>query len=112
MAIGTPRSSKGDEPIQEGSSAPHRPGPDSGEHLLLRTESTIRWLEDPSLGETVAYQDDASLTGIDARRSPIGRGGGFAEVDDLKDQTLGQYRLESVIGTFTRGAEKRESIRG
>jgi eukaryotic-like serine/threonine-protein kinase len=101
MAMGAHRLSKGDRPIQGGSPAPRPSGQDRGGEPPL-SESSVLWGA-PSLAETVAYQEGASPSGRAAPRSLLGEGDGFPEVDDLLDQTLGQYRLETVIGRGTMG---------
>lgn len=56
------------------------------------------------LGETVAYQGNVLLQANDSGSSlPDEFDDGFPAVDDLIDQTLGQYKLESVVGHGSMG---------
>jgi serine/threonine-protein kinase len=74
---------------------------DSLEETLL-AEGSSRSLND-SLGETVAYQSSRSVVVPDASGFEPGDDDGFPEVDDLENQTLGQYRLGTVIGRGSMG---------
>src|SRR5262249_17014194 len=68
----------------------------------LRAEDSSHTLHD-SLGETVAYQSEHSITGVEGSNFEFGDEDGFPEVDDLENQTLGQYRLGTVIGRGSMG---------
>ncbi len=56
------------------------------------------------LGETVAYRPGVSLPCSDQSFELLDENdAGFPEVDDLIDRTLGQYRLQSVVGQGSMG---------
>ncbi len=101
MAIATRGSSPGDEtehdPAQEAGGA----DPVELEETLI-AEGCLRRTND-LLGDTVAYQGEAPPFDIEGTRASLGDDDGFPAVDDLENQTLGQYRLGSVIGRGSMG---------
>jgi serine/threonine-protein kinase len=100
MAIVT-RGRAPDEPEDDRPRAAGRPVRDSLEETLL-SEGSSRRVHD-SLGETVAYRPDDSIVGPESSNLEPGDDDGFPEVDDLENQTLGQYHLGSVIGRGSMG---------
>lgn len=93
MTTGKSRCPACDEPIREGSSA-HRctrsPGSTGADGDLL--EETIAYQGE--LDRSMPADDESFLEDYDD---------GFPDVDDLIDQTLGQYKMESVVGRGTMG---------
>jgi eukaryotic-like serine/threonine-protein kinase len=101
MAIVTHGSSPGDETERDPSQGPGGADPDNLEETLV-ADGSVRRI-DEMLGETVAYQGDESLLNPDGSRADLGDDDGFPAVDDLENQTLGQYRLGTVIGRGSMG---------
>jgi serine/threonine-protein kinase len=93
------RASGRDEPPGEGAprarTAPPRSPVRNSEELAAAHDSE-------SFAETVAYQTDLMLSGRDDSATEP-EADGFPEVDDLLEQTLGQYRLEAVVGRGSMG---------
>src|SRR5258708_7015229 len=97
MTTGTSRCPSCDEPISEGTVV-HR-CTDRGEQTVLDDRLGVVKQKEDQLGETIAYQEISILQGEDADCSlPEDFDDGFPAVDDLIHQTLGQYKLESVVG--------------
>src|SRR4051794_4041991 len=102
MKTGTRRCPTCDEPICEGV-AEHRCADGSG-HTIHVGPFGATGNVDGAIGETVAYGSDIDVIGLeDGRSYPEEFDDGFPEVDDLVASTLGQYRLESVVGRGSMG---------
>jgi len=101
MAIMTHGSSPGDEQEPDRTVKWGGANPDSLEETQL-SEGSVRRIED-LLGETIAYEAEESLLAPDGSRMAPGDDDGFPAVDDLEHQTLGQYRLGTVIGRGSMG---------
>jgi serine/threonine protein kinase len=102
MTTGTSRCPSCDEPISEGTVV-HR-CTDRGEQTVLDDRLGAVKPREDQLGETIAYQGISILQGEDADCSlPDDFDDGFPAVDDLIHQTLGQYKLESVVGRGSMG---------
>ncbi|AGA26007.1 serine/threonine protein kinase [Singulisphaera acidiphila] len=102
MKTGTGRCPSCDEPISEGTLV-HRCSV-RGDMTILDDRFGAPNLKPDLLGETVAYQGNVLLQANDSGSSlPDEFDDGFPAVDDLIDQTLGQYKLESVVGHGSMG---------
>src|SRR5437773_1560251 len=102
MMTGARRCPTCDEPIREGLQE-HRCA-EGSEQTIQVGAFAAPGTGDDSIGETVAYTGDIDLIELeDGRSYPEELDDGFPEVDDLVDSTLGQYRLESVVGRGSMG---------
>ncbi|WP_406696496.1 serine/threonine-protein kinase [Singulisphaera sp. Ch08] len=102
MKTGTGRCPSCDEPISEGTLV-HRCSV-RGDITFHDDQFGIVNLNPDLLGETVAYQGNLVLQAEESGSSlQEDQDDGFPAVDDLIDQTLGQYKLGSVVGRGSMG---------
>lgn len=90
MATGKERCPTCDEPIPEGPGT-HRCA-DASPRSEDRLDETVAY--PPETERSILGEDDSFFEDIDD---------GFPEVDDLIDRTLGQYKVETVVGRGTMG---------
>lgn len=93
MIFQTNRPPNRDEPMGEGLATRGAGLQVESQTVSAETDSSIT---DP-MGETVAYRTD-QMFDLREGADPVPEDDGFPEVDDLANQTLGQYRLGEVAG--------------
>lgn len=102
MTTGKSRCPSCDEPIREGGLDHRCTG--AGDMTIQDVPLGIAVATADQLGETIAYQGVSLLPEeVSGSSLPDEYDDGFPVIDDLINQTLGQYKLESVVGRGSMG---------